>query len=159
MTNVIHTAHNNSDDSRHMWRACLALKAELHIGLHQCELTEACSGIDHRKAGDSVVRTRRLRPRRTRETEFTEKLALKKMLVFSKSVSKGIIKFSHRSICTSIRKVQWLCRAESRTATFIVVRQNTILLWENNSLMSDSQPMPGAMMRGIQPLWERSNRN
>lgn len=82
MTNMIHTAHNNSDDSRHTWRACLALKAELHIGLHQGELTEACSGIDHSKAGDSVVRTRKPRPRRTRETELTEKLALKKDVSF-----------------------------------------------------------------------------
>lgn len=37
MTNVIHTAHNSVDDSRHTCKACLALKSEAHLGPHRDE--------------------------------------------------------------------------------------------------------------------------
>lgn len=37
MTNVIHTAHNSVDDSRHTCKDCLALKSESHLGPHRDE--------------------------------------------------------------------------------------------------------------------------
>lgn len=46
MTNVIHTAHKSINEGRQTYTACLALKAEPHMGPHRDELTEACSGID-----------------------------------------------------------------------------------------------------------------
>lgn len=66
MTNVIHRAHNSIDDGRHTFRACLAIKAKPHMGMHQDELTEVCSGISYREIGGSLVRRRSLG--RARET-------------------------------------------------------------------------------------------
>lgn len=105
MTNVIHTAHNSVGDGRHT-PACLALKAELHRGLHQGELTEMCTGWSIAKPEISVVRRRRL-GLRTRELELTEGNGSEKvsfLLFLQVRVSKGSIKCSHRPICTSIRK-------------------------------------------------------
>ena len=74
---------------------------------HQGQLIDAYSGIEHRKARGSVVRTRRLGPRRTRGTEVTEILALKKMVVSSKpEFPKKVLNSTTNPYAPSVRKVQ-----------------------------------------------------
>ena len=107
MTIVIHTAHNNAGDRRNTWGTCLALVAELHVRLHQGQLIDANSGIEHRKTRGSVVRTRRLGPRRTRGMEVTEILALKKMVVSSKlEFPKKVLNSTTNPYAPNVRKVQ-----------------------------------------------------
>lgn len=105
MTNVIHTAHNRINDGRHTQITCLALKAEPPMGLHRDELTESCSGIGHCEPGGSLVRRRRLGPRRPRGMGLTEESGSNKDVEFFQvTIPKGSNKFSHRSVWTSIRK-------------------------------------------------------
>ena len=107
MTIVIHTAHNKAGGRRHTWGSCLALAAELPARLHQGQLIDTYSGIEHRKTRGSVVRTRRLGPRRTRGMEVTEILVLKKMVVFSKSEGpKKVLNSTTNPYAPSVRKVQ-----------------------------------------------------
>ena len=107
MTIVIHTAHNNAGDRRNTWGTCLALVAELHVRLHQGQLIDANSGIEHRKTRGSVVGTRRLGPRKTRGMEATEILALKKMVVSSKpEFPKKVLNSTTNPYAPNVRKVQ-----------------------------------------------------
>ena len=104
-TVVIHTAHNKSRGRRHTWGSCLALVAELHVRLHQGQLTDTYSGIEHRKTRGSVVRTRRLGPRRTRGMGVTEILVLKKMVVSSKSeCPKKVLNSTTNPYAPSVKK-------------------------------------------------------
>ena len=60
---------------------------------------------------------------------MTEILALKKMVVFSKSeFPNKVLNSTTNPYAPSEREVQWLYRAEFRTAMFIVIRQNTYLV-------------------------------